>query len=201
MSGNPLSSEPGYRRKVIRKLQQIKKLDNIGESISCSYSQYTRSFFQLRNLLLLFFSGKHDSREEEEEVKGDVVRSKDSGTVLEAVLLLLSVKRRPTQNGQGQSSTASLPLMTAAAEFTWILTLPLCIISHSFWVHNNICTSQYYSISNFSKKKIHNNSYYYLVDFCDFIHVWATILWPYNHDTAYIKPIYSIQHAYTHKKD
>ena len=61
---------------------------------------------------------EHDSREEEEEVKGDVVRSKDSGTVLEAVLLLLSVKRRPTQNGQGQSSTASLPLMTAASEFT-----------------------------------------------------------------------------------
>ena len=31
LSGNPLSAEPGYRGKVIRQLQQIKKLDNIGE--------------------------------------------------------------------------------------------------------------------------------------------------------------------------
>ena len=35
---------------------------------------------------------EHDSREEE-EVRGDVVRSKDSGAVLEAVLLLLSQLR------------------------------------------------------------------------------------------------------------
>jgi hypothetical protein len=40
VSGNPLSSEPGYRKKVIRKLQQIKKLDNIGELIS--HSKYTQ---------------------------------------------------------------------------------------------------------------------------------------------------------------
>ena len=36
---------------------------------------------------------EHDSREEDEEVRGDVVRSKDSGAVLEAVLLLLSQLR------------------------------------------------------------------------------------------------------------
>ena len=36
---------------------------------------------------------EHDSREEEEEVRGDVMRSKDSGAVLEAVLLLLSQLR------------------------------------------------------------------------------------------------------------
>ena len=35
---------------------------------------------------------EHDSREEEEEVRGDV-RSKDSSTMLEAVLLLLSQLR------------------------------------------------------------------------------------------------------------
>ena len=41
LSGNPLSSEPGYRRRVIRKLQQIKKLDNIGtlHGISCICAQ------------------------------------------------------------------------------------------------------------------------------------------------------------------
>ena len=31
LSGNPLSTEPSYRGKVIRQLQQIKKLDNIGK--------------------------------------------------------------------------------------------------------------------------------------------------------------------------
>ena len=36
---------------------------------------------------------EHDSREEEEEGRGDVVRSKDSGVILEAVLLLLSQLR------------------------------------------------------------------------------------------------------------
>jgi hypothetical protein len=37
---------------------------------------------------------EHDSREEEEgEVRGDIVRSKDSGAMLEAVLLLLSQLR------------------------------------------------------------------------------------------------------------
>lgn len=38
LSGNPLSSEPGCRRRVIRKLQQIKKLDNVGKFLQRMYS-------------------------------------------------------------------------------------------------------------------------------------------------------------------
>ena len=34
LTGNPLSNEPGYRPRVLKKLQQVKKLDNTGENLS-----------------------------------------------------------------------------------------------------------------------------------------------------------------------
>ena len=101
LSGNPLSSEPGYRGSMIKRLQQIKKLDNVGEHVTAvlTYtvhlhvhgSENSMQDFKLHHIYNRFLqlAVTDDKPSSEDEVKGDDIES-GRPAVLNAVLLLLS---------------------------------------------------------------------------------------------------------------